>query len=255
MPELVPLAPQAVAGLHWQHFTDYRHAAQRQWVPITGSEASRAAAHLPLCFVRTSPDRYQFAVLLGLEADFCAYLDAQNRWRPGYAPALLRVTPFQVLPPKDNQQTQRVVGVDLQSPWVSESGSEAFFEGKEPTASVQEITRFLIQMETGFVHTQRAVDYLASHDLLEPLKLPDGHQTQLPGIYTLNEKAFNQLRDNYFLKLRTSGGLALAYAQMLSTAQLPTLMEHSPQSGAQVGSRVEPDLDSLFGGEQDLFKF
>lgn len=80
-------------------------------------------------------------------------------------------------------------------------------------------------------------------------------ELQLPGIYTLNEKAFNQLRDTHFLKLRTIGGLALAYAQMLSTAQLPALLGRDQPVGKVQTQGAEFDLDQLFGSDQDLFKF
>lgn len=47
----------------------------------------------------------------------------------------------------------------------------------------------------------------------------------------------------------------VAYAQMISTQQLPTLRSYASGFVPAQAATDELDLDQLFGGDQDVFKF
>ena len=55
--------------------------------------------------------------------------------------------------------------------------------------------------------------------------LPDGKKTQVTGFRIVDEKAFNELSDKEFIKLRKSGALTLIYCHLWSMRTWKNLFE------------------------------
>ncbi len=245
---------EALAGLHWQRFTDYRHALGRATVPLTAPEASRAAAHLPLAFEHGSRG-YQLVALVGLSKGVNHCLDEHNGWGVGYVPAYLRTPPFQLLP-VEGHAGQFTLAVDTQSAWLAESGGEPILDHKHQlTPAVNEILQFLSSLEKHAVKTQRAVAALADAGVLVPWAMPNVSVEPLPGVLRIDEKAFNQLTDEQMAVLRRKGALALAFTQMISTQQLPTLLARAERSEPQTHADINMDGLALIEDEKLSFDF
>lgn len=246
-----PLSPK-LAGQRWQRYTDFRHAQGMTTVPLAAPEISQAAAHLPLVFVKEG-GRFSLSALVGLQAGANHSLDEHNQWLPGYTPAWLRTPPFRITIPPGGKTTQRVLSVDTHSPWYTPEGEEALLNDQQQmTPAVKEVFEFLAKLEKHYAKTQQAVDALSEAGVLIPWQLNGTNGEPLPALYRIDEAAFSQLDDAAFAELRKKGALAIAYAQLLSTHQLPALKQR-----AEAISPGNVDLDALFGAEDDelLFDF
>lgn len=260
MPKYRPLSPQSTQGLRWNRFRDYRHAEHQHLVPVVAPEVSKVAAELPLVFVKNAAGQTELMALLGLKAQVNHCLNEDFSWKPSYTPAFLRAHPFKMLPPKGGKPTERTLCLDVESNWVSDQGQEAFFDAtstEQPqlTSALQEIVQFLMELEKHLYLTQQAVQSLADLDLLKPLDLHTIQGQPIEGVLQVDEEKLNQLDDQKWLQLRRQGGVPLAYAQMISTQQLPRLKSWA-KDFTQPEVAPELDLDQVFGeANDDLFKF
>lgn len=254
MSQLRPLSPK-LAHQHWQRYTDYRHAQGMATVPVAAPESAKAAAHLPLVFVKQG-EQFLLSALLGLAADTNHCLNAQNGWEAGYVPTWLRTPPFRMMTPPGAKPGQRALGIDQQSPWLDATGEHGFENAllddqQQLTPAVKEVFEFLAKLEKHLAKTQQAVDVLADHQLLVPWALNGIGGAAIPGLYRVDEKAFNQLADGDFNDLRNKGAAGLAYTQMISTHQLPALRQRAEQT--TVPEQI--DLDAVFGDDDDELSF
>ena len=255
-----PLSPRAFMERRWRRFTDCRHAASWNRIPVTAPEAVQVGSELPLFFSATDHSA-ELIALTGLKDGQSDLLDANGQWRTRYQPALVRCAPFRLLP-LDKSSSKKAVCVDLDSGWVDDYPSdqpdvpelERFFPAgqTQPSEAVAKTIDFLKELEGHRLRTQKAIDQLFEQDLLQPVA---HEQLQaLPGLLTIKEKRLNELDGETFLKLRASGALPLIYVQLLSAHQLPRLLAWSQQAARS--NPADVDLDQVFGeASDDLFRF
>ena len=249
MSRFQPLSPK-LADQRWQRYTDFRHAKGLMTLPLAAPEMSQAAAHLPLVFVKTE-GRYVLSALVGLQADTNHNLDEHDHWLPGYTPAWLRTPPFRLTVPPGAQPTQRVLSIDMQSPWLHPDGDQRLLDADhQMVPAVQEVATFLTKLEKHYAKTQQAVDALANLGVLAPWRIQGADGAALPHLYRIDEAAFQQLEDAALATLRKRGALAVAYTQMISTHQLPSLKRR-----AEAACVDEVNLDAFFGEEDDELRF
>ena len=108
----------------------------------------------------------------------------------------------------------------------TEEGNDFFDEQNHPAQGIKDILNFLSEVEANLLVTQRAVNALADTGLIMPWKinLKQGEKVvPVEGLFCVDEAALNKLDDEDFLAARKAGGLALAYAQLLSMNQLAVL--------------------------------
>lgn len=252
MRHFVPLTPERFKDQYWERYRDYHHLKHQHWVAVTAPEMTRVAAHLPMGFVKLADsDQVQLGALMALKMDENYCVTQDNRWAPGYTPALLRVHPFRVLPTQKGS-TQRTLCVDADSPWLNAPAGERFFNADEsPSDSVKEVLKFLTELEQHLFKTQQAVDLLSQMDLLVPFKISNLAGGQLEGVLQVDEAKLNQLSDDQWLQLRRSGGLAIAYAQIISSGQIPALHALGKAQG-YVLDDPDFDVETLFGDDEEL---
>ena len=260
MSKYQPLSPQLVMNIRWNRFRDYRHAEHEHLVSVVAPEVSRVAAELPLVFVENSQGKVELMALLGLKANTNHCLNEDFTWNPAYIPAILRAHPFKLLPVQGGKPTERTLCVDVDSPWVGKNAREGFFqstatEKPELTSTLQEIANFLIELEQHRHKTNLAVQSIGDLQLLKPLDLRTINGRPIEGVYQIDEDKLNKLDDQTWLQLRKQGGVALAYAQMISTHQLPRLKAWA-KDYITPDTADEIDLDRVFGeADDDIFKF
>jgi hypothetical protein len=149
---------------------------------------------------------------------------------------------------------QHVVGADDPSPGI------VFFEADgTPTAIVQQNLDYLIALERSRRTTELAVSSLAQAGVIKPWPLTvkseqHGGRT-VTGIFTIDEAALNALPNENFLKLRATGALPLAYAQLLSMNQI-AIFEHLVRMQTQLAPQpltpLPDSLDRLFDQTDNL---
>ena len=196
---ILPVSRSRHAALRWLRSSDYRFAATTVVAPLAAVEVGSAALALPLAFVQRE-DHWGLAAVLGL-------LPGQN------------------------------LCVDEASGLVvdGEEGESFFTEAGELNPDVARVASFLAETAQSEAALMQACDVLNSAGVIElwPITI-QGEQgsQQVVGLYRVNEVTLNGLDDATHLRLRHSGALSVAYAQLLSMGNLARL-GHTAQARAQ----------------------
>lgn len=225
MAQYVPVSRERHGGKAWKRFDNYAFAASRHYVPVVGAELLTAATTLPIAFVKT-PTEYVLVAMLSLVSGRNMFVDSDGRWLGGaYVPAAFRSHPFMLLrKPNTDEWT---LAVDEESSLVidAQAGGEAFWDQNgNLAANTNTILQYLGHLERERALTQRAVSALAAEGVICPwdIKIRVGEEQQpLEGLYRVDEAALGRLNDSSFVDLRRGGALPLAYAQLISMANLP----------------------------------
>jgi len=152
--------------------------------------------------------------------------------------------------------------VDEESRLVKEDKSaEPFFDDQGALSrQMQDIFSFLSQIEKNKAQTVRAFTALAEAGLITdwPLKIKDGDQEKpVTGLYRIDEARLNALDDEGFLKIRKTGGLPIAYAQLLSMNNIQMLVQLAKARTQMAQARKTPqasDIGPAFG-DDDMISF
>ena len=130
---------------------------------------------------------------------------------------------------KPDNAEKSILCIDEASGLVVESteeGNDFFDDENQLVQGIKDMVNFLSQVEANLLVTERVVNALADADLIAPweINLKQGEEVvPVEGLFSVDEVALNKLDDEDFLTLRKAGGLALAYAQLLSMNQLAVL--------------------------------
>lgn len=259
MTKIVPVSRERHGSRSWRRSQGYGFAARDAVIPIVGAEVAKAAAAMPIGFIKTDPG-FRLVALLSYKPDLNLFVGPDGRWLGDYVPAAYRAHPFRLLR-QEGAQTL-VLCVDEESPALAEgAGDTPFFDGEKLSAPLGQTFQFLQMIEQNRSATENAVTGLAEAGVIVPWKLTIGTGEQaksVTGLYRVDEAALNALADDAFLKLRQAGSLALAYAQLLSTGQDRTIQRlialHDRLTQAQAST---PSLDarSWFNKDNDMIQF
>lgn len=254
-PRFQPVTPERHAGRRWRPSSSYSWAAREVLVPLSGAEMSRAAAHMPIAFIKPK-DAFLPAAVLGLERDVSLYVASDGRWLAGYVPALLRSRPFAVLPLEDGR---KILCVDEEAGRVAaaEEAADAqpFFGADGKLApGLQQFLNFLSALDANRDLTAKACLALEQQKLIVPwdIKLQtDAGVQNIEGLHRVDEAALIALADEDFLEQRRCGALVLAYAQLLSMGQMPALAQRARLRRTALQQPMAPvtpagDLDLSF---------
>ncbi|MDD0811447.1 SapC family protein [Curvibacter sp. RS43] len=227
MQALTAVSPEAFAGQFWKHPGHYQYAVTTSFVPLSAAELRKAAAHLPLAFVKLAGE-WQLVAILSLLENTNLLVGPQGQWLGAYVPAALRAHPFRLV--RDAQQKGLVLAtLDTGEHLVPASEGQPFFEQNGlPSAELQRVMNFLIELENGRVQITRAATALFAAGVLSPWELVASHNGQdqkVAGLFHINEAALAALSPEKLLRLRNEGGLPVAYAQIFSEEQLLRLQQ------------------------------
>ncbi len=202
----------------------FDHVKGEQLVPVVMHEFGRVAADLPVVFVKDGENgKFLPVALMGLQPQENVFADG-SEWPFGYVPMAMRRYPFS-LQFADNDNSKVVLCFDENSALVSKTEGNALFnDNGEQTdyfkARAENALRFVEQAQV----TGKAIELLVEKDLLESrqlnVQLENGKSYTLNGVYVINEKKFNELKDEEFAELRKRGLLSVIYAHLLSLQQV-----------------------------------
>ena len=209
---------------YWQRPTNLRFAAAESVIPLVVFELPKAAMSMPLAFV-TQGERFIPVAVMGIEPGNNVFVSPDWRWLGQYVPALFRSYPFQLVKTEDGQNA---VCVDEDNDLISDGpkGERFFNDDREPSQAVKDIIEFLKQIEQSRQVTEKACQVLQRHALIRawPITVQKDTGVQLiEGLYEIDEAALNQLSAEALKEVQESGGLAVAYCQLLSIQHLPLL--------------------------------
>ncbi|MGI9210881.1 MAG: SapC family protein [Methylococcaceae bacterium] len=234
--KVVPVNKDRHAGKKIKQTADFSFASQFHIAYVTVHEFARVAAIYPVVFTEDKEhDQFRPVVLMGLEAGENLFIDAEGKWQASYIPAIIRRYPFALS--QVGEDDSFVVCVDEDSDLLSDTeGSPLFDEQGEPTQIIENVKRYLAELQQMDVMTREFCKFLTEHNMLTPLNMRvrhDGMVKSISGCYVINEERFNNLSDDLFLEIRNKRYLPAMYAQLISLAQIERLVmlkDEQPES-------------------------
>ncbi|MBK5969030.1 MULTISPECIES: SapC family protein [Thiorhodovibrio] len=201
--------------------------AEQPLAPLAVAEAARAAVDLPLALSRDAQGTLRLVAILGRRAGENVHVGPKGGWLGGYVPTVVRCHPFSL----QMNGAEAVVVVDETSDWLSASEGEPLFTPEG--AFAPELERLVQLMKTRLplpVRDRPVLDALDASGVLEPW--PELGE----GLLRVSAQRLDGLTDQAFLRLREQGGLALAYAQLISAPCLRR-MENLTKLGTRLGEQ------------------
>jgi hypothetical protein len=224
---VVPVNKDRHAGKKIRQTADFSFASQFHIAYVTVHEFARVAAIYPVVFTEDKErDQFRPVVLMGLEAGENLFVDKAGKWLASYIPAIIRRYPFALTQVADDDSF--LVCVDEDSDLLSDTeGSPLFDEKGEPTQVIENVKRYLAELQQMDIMTRDFCKFLTEHNMLTPLNMRvrhDGMVKSISGCYVINEERFNNFSDELFLEIRNKHYLPAIYAQLISLTQIERLV-------------------------------
>jgi hypothetical protein len=224
---LVPITKARHEGKKIKQVQGFGFAAGFHIASIMVHEFARAASLYPVVFLEDKEqDSFRPVVLMGLDAGENLYVGADGKWQASYVPAIIRRYPFALA--STGEQDKYTVCIDEGSELVNDSeGVPLFNEQGEPAEALENVKRYLGELQQMDAFTSEFCKYMVAHNMLTPLNMRVRQSDQVKninGCYVVNEERLNGLSMERFMELRDKRYLPAVYAHLLSLAQIERLM-------------------------------
>lgn len=208
---------------YWLKQSGHSFAAGDALCPLVAQELPKAVLFVPIGFIAEG-DHFMPVAVQGLTPGQNLFVAADGRWLASYIPNPYRAYPFRMAP---TEQGEQVLCIDEASGLLSESAGEPFFnEDGTPAQSVQEILAFFNQIDANRQLTRSICAVLQQHGLIQlwPITVQgEQGEQKVEGLFRIDEAALNALTAEALAEVRNTGGLTVAYCQLLSIQHLSTL--------------------------------
>ncbi len=236
--KIVPVNKDVHAHTKVAEISSFAFASKLHVAYVTMQEFTRAAATFPIVFIEykeNDKDEFRPVVLMGLNVGQNLFVDAAGKWRASYVPAVIRRYPFALT--QAGADGQYLVCIDEGSSLVSTTQGAALFDERgEPTQVIENVKRYLSELQQMEAATNGFTRFLTEHNMLTPLNLSvrDNSQVKnITGCYVINEERLNNLSDELFLEIRTKRYLPAVYAHLISLAQTERLVKLQDEAAAK----------------------
>ena len=224
---LVPVNKTNHAGKKIRQVQGFSFASQFHIASVMAHEFARAASIYPVVFLEDKEqDGFRPVVLLGLDAGENLFVGADGKWQASYVPAIIRRYPFALA--STGEDGKFTVCIDEGSDLVNDSeGVSLFNEQGEPAEALENVKRYLGELQQMDVFTREFCRQLAGLNLFTPLNMRVRQADQVKninGAYVINEERLNSLSTERFVELREKRYLPAIYAHLVSLAQIERLM-------------------------------
>jgi pyruvate/2-oxoglutarate dehydrogenase complex dihydrolipoamide acyltransferase (E2) component len=118
-----------------------------------------------------------------------------------------------------------------------------FDEKGEPTQVIENVKRYLSELQQMDMLTQQFSRFLLTNNLLTPLnmRVNAAQARNITGCYVINEERLNSFSDALFLEVRAKGFLPAMYAHLMSLPQIERLVQLSKaKTGPAAATAAEP---------------
>lgn len=225
---LVPVTRAKHSKTRISASNSFEFARELHLAYITSQEFVRAATTYPIVFIEdsTAGSGFRPVVLMGLQSGRNLFVNDDGTWQSSYVPAIIRRYPFALTRAGDSEDY--VVCIDEGSSLVGDaSGAPLFDSAGEPTEVVENVKRYLSELQQLDRLTSEFCALLSSQNLFTPLSMRVGEGAALrniTGCYIVNEQRLNGLPNERFAELRERGMLAQIYAHLISLGQMERLV-------------------------------
>lgn len=224
--KMVPVNKDRHGGKKIKVAGDFKFAAPFHLAYLTVQEFVRAASTYPIVFLEdASQDGFRPVALLGLEAGKNLFVDEAGVWDANYIPAIVRRYPFALAP--SNEEDRYLVCIDEASGMLNDDDGVALFDEKgEPSQVMENVKRYLSELQQMDESTRAFTRFLQENNLLTPLSMRVNASNQvrnITGCYVINEERLNNYGGEKFLEVRDQRYLPAIYAHLISLAQIERL--------------------------------
>jgi hypothetical protein len=224
---LVPVNKARHEGKKIKQVEGFGFAADFHIASIMVHEFARAASLYPVVFLEDKEqDSFRPVVLMGIDAGENLFVGADGKWQASYVPAIIRRYPFALA--SAGEEGKFTVCIDEGSDLISDTeGLPLFNEQGEPAEALENVKRYLGELQQMDAFTNEFCKYMVAHNMLTPLNMRVQQADQVKninGCYVINEERLNGLSVDGFMDLRDKRYLPALYAHLLSLAQIERLM-------------------------------
>lgn len=225
--QLVPVNKARHATKKIRQIEGFGFASQFHIASVMVHEFARASAIYPVVFLEDKEkDEFRPVVLMGLDAGENLFVNSTGKWEASYVPAIIRRYPFALA--STDQEGQFTVCIDEASDLISDAEGVALFDEKgEPSEAIENVKRYLGELQQMEAFTREFCKYFAEHNLFTPLNMRVQQADQaknITGCYVVNEERLNNLSNERFLEMREKRYLPAVYAHLVSLGQIERLM-------------------------------
>jgi hypothetical protein len=229
MSRITALHPARHASVQLRHSPN---SSQLRFALLGRSELTLAGADFPICLAKESDTgRFNLIALLSLIEPRNLFY-SKDQWHATYQPEATTTAPFFLDP-----TTKHGLAIDEDSVELNAGGTPLFDDHGKATDTLTKIFTRLKRITADVADAQRMVDDFAQRKLIRPLqlilRLNDGREHQVDGLYSLGTDALASLNDESILSLYRSGNLAAAAIISASLAQVERLRQLHNATGAQ----------------------
>lgn len=240
--QVVPVVLERHRHKRVRNTTQFDFASRFHIAYVTLHEFARAAATYPILFLEDKPnDSFRPVVLMGLQNGENLFVGTDGSWNASYIPAMIRRYPFALS--KGSEEGRFIVCVDEGSSLLSDTEGAPMFDDKgEPTEVMENVKRYLSELQQMDRITQEFTRFMQSQNLLTPLNMRVKAAPQarnITGCFVINEERMNSLSDSFFLEVRAKGYLPAIYAHLISLPQIERLVQLS-KAKAEPAASAQP---------------
>ena len=198
---------------------------------ITLSEFAEASREYPILFVRAAPENGKDTVapvaVFGLKPGENLFLRGEQ-WLGSYLPAMIRAYPFTMARIEGSDRWAMV----FDNSWEGlrrEQGQALFNEKGEATEFLNQVHRFVQEIENDVERTRRACAELLEMNLLKPMRfdatLANGETLSVDGFMTIDDEAVVKLPDSELARIYRSGLIHVLQTHHLSLGNMRRLLD------------------------------
>jgi hypothetical protein len=217
---------------------------------VAAGEFAEACKDYPLVWVRAGEDdkgapQVAPIAVMGLQAGYNLCIDAAERWRVRYVPAMLRLYPFAMA---RTSATEMLLCVDESWVGLGDIGDPLFNEAGEPTELTLSVKQQLELLEGDIERTRLYGNKLVELNLLREMQfdatMPDGSKVHVNGFLTIDDERLRALTDAQVLEASRSGLLGLIHAHQISLSNMSRLAEWQAEAMAAGQAAVAAPSDA-----------
>ena len=233
------LSKQEHQGLYFTAPDDFSYASSLRFAPLALSEVAGVARNLPVMI--SGGDEQEFVVLMSVSDDanfFAKY------WQMGSGidvPAFIKHYPFTMVNAQQegSDRLMRAVGVDVESPAVSDSGDFLIMgEGGEPSPEVKEKLKRLQRFEQERVAAHQLVLELKKHELLDKrsidVKIGEESKTLLKDFFVVNRSRIYELPASLIVEWVKRGWMFAIESHIQSIEHVQLLLSSKLKEGSKL---------------------
>ncbi len=237
MTNISPLNSTKHLNISLKESNDYSRFSAQSLIPVIVQEFAVLATEFPIVFVKNSENgRFTPIAMMGIKNNLNLYCQS-NSWTPSVTPAGFTNAPLTLMQTSQNSD-EVMVCIDEESDLVSTvEGNKLFDASGEQTEYLKKRSNALLDLASFTQQTRDITKYFADLNLLTPKQLTvklnsDSPKVNIDGVYTIDEKALNELKDEDFLTLKNKGLMPLIYAHLTSLHQIARLIIKQNQHDA-----------------------